>query len=302
MKKIIILLIFLINVAYSLDTTSTKYFPLKVGNSWTYRVFTPSPPQYFYVKKTVISTFITNGHLYYTFNDSSHVRIDSLTGNLLNYLTNYGCPWLNNEQLEDSLSAKLNDSCDSHCRDDFFMHCTDTSNQVVFGQNRKHKKFYGGFFEHYETRQYARGIGLIYWESAYPFFIPYRTLLGCVIDGIVYGDTSITEIGKISLEVPLKFSLYQNYPNPFNPVTKIKFDVTVSPFEGGRGDVKLVIYNIQGKEIITLVNQQLTPGTYEADWNASEYPSGVYFYKLEFRQAGSSTGNYSETKRMVLIK
>ncbi len=102
-------------------------------------------------------------------------------------------------------------------------------------------------------------------------------------------------IKKINSNTPEKYSLYQNYPNPFNPVTKIKFDVTVSPFEGGRGDVKLVIYNIQGKEIITLVNQQLHPGTYEVDWNASEYPSGVYFYTLE-------SGDYSESKRMVLLK
>ena len=59
--------------------------------------------------------------------------------------------------------------------------------------------------------------------------------------------------------------------------------------------MKLVIYNIQGKEITALVNQQLQPGTYEVDWNASEYPSGVYLYKL-------TVGDFSETKRMVLLK
>jgi hypothetical protein len=64
----------------------------------------------------------------------------------------------------------------------------------------------------------------------------------------------------------------------------------------GRGVlVRLVIYDILGREIATLVNQQLKPGTYEVEWDASNYPSGVYFYKL-------LTSEFIETKKMVLIK
>jgi hypothetical protein len=111
--------------------------------------------------------------------------------------------------------------------------------------------------------------------------------------------TQCNEVKKISSDLPTNFSLYQNYPNPFNPSTKISFSIPLSrgvDGAAGRGVfIKLVIYNIQGKEITALVNQQLGAGTYEADWNASEYPSGVYFYKLE-------SGDYSETKRMVLLK
>ena len=101
-------------------------------------------------------------------------------------------------------------------------------------------------------------------------------------------------IEPISSEIPNQFSLSQNYPNPFNPSTKIKFDL---PAVGQRHafDVRLIIYDVLGREIATLVNEELNPGMYEVTWDASSYPSGVYFYKLV-------TQDFSETKKMVLIK
>lgn len=96
-------------------------------------------------------------------------------------------------------------------------------------------------------------------------------------------------INVISAEVPFKFSLSQNYPNPFNPSTKIRFNVP-------RSDViKLVVYDYLGREVSTPVNQQLNPGTYEVDFDGSSLTTGIYFYKI-------STGNYKETKKMVLLK
>ena len=102
-------------------------------------------------------------------------------------------------------------------------------------------------------------------------------------------------INKIENEVPQDYLLFQNYPNPFNPLTKIRFEIPNSPFERGKGDVKLVIYDALGREVFVLVNEQLKPGTYEVEWDALDYPSGVYFYKL-------ATGEFTETKKMVLIK
>ncbi len=96
-------------------------------------------------------------------------------------------------------------------------------------------------------------------------------------------------ITQTSTEIPASFSLSQNYPNPFNPMTKIKFQMSNESF------ANLIIYDVLGNEVATLVNQQLQPGTYEVEWNASAYPSGVYFYRLE-------TESFVETKRMVLIK
>ncbi len=101
-------------------------------------------------------------------------------------------------------------------------------------------------------------------------------------------------IKKIGKELPHNFSLSQNYPNPFNPTTKIKFNLP-HPSEGGAQAVKIVVFDLLGREVATLVNEQLKPGTYEVEWNGSNFASGVYFYKL-------TTESFSNTKRMVLIK
>jgi len=96
-------------------------------------------------------------------------------------------------------------------------------------------------------------------------------------------------IHNISNEVPDRFSLYQNYPNPFNPVTNIRFDIQKNSF------VKLKVFDLLGKEIISLVNENKTAGSYVVDFNATELTSGVYFYRLE-------TESYTETRRMVILK
>ncbi len=98
-----------------------------------------------------------------------------------------------------------------------------------------------------------------------------------------------TGIIIIGSEVPAGFSLSQNYPNPFNPATNVEFSIPKSGF------VNLTIYDAMGREVETLVNGDLKPGTYKADWDAANYPSGVYFYRL-------NAGSFTETKRMVLIK
>jgi hypothetical protein len=109
-------------------------------------------------------------------------------------------------------------------------------------------------------------------------------------------DTFVIGIKKLSENVPGDYHLYQNYPNPFNPVTKIKFQTPPQPSPKERGSVvKLIVYDVLGREVAVLVNEQLSPGSYEASWDGTNYPSGVYFYKLV-------TGGFTETKRMVLIK
>jgi len=96
-------------------------------------------------------------------------------------------------------------------------------------------------------------------------------------------------ITPISNEIPGEYSLFQNYPNPFNPVTRIRYSIPVS------SEVKLSIYDINGKTISTPVNEYQNTGTYEISFDASYLASGVYFYKIE-------TDNFIETRKMVLIK
>lgn len=96
-------------------------------------------------------------------------------------------------------------------------------------------------------------------------------------------------VEQYSTEIPSKYRLEQNYPNPFNPATKIRFSVPKN------SQVKVSVYDITGKIVEVLVNKTLNAGKYEADWNASKYTSGVYFYKLE-------SGSFTETRKMILVK
>ena len=96
---------------------------------------------------------------------------------------------------------------------------------------------------------------------------------------------------------PENYILSQNYPNPFNPVTKIKFTVaSTSPYPLQRGTpVTKKVYDLLGKVVTTLVNEELKAGMYQVRFDADDLPSGVYFYKLE-------TSNIKETKKMLILK
>jgi hypothetical protein len=94
---------------------------------------------------------------------------------------------------------------------------------------------------------------------------------------------------QISSEIPSEFKLHDNFPNPFNPSTTIKYDIPKSSF------VKLAVYDITGKEVALLVNNNLQAGKYEVKWNGANQSSGVYFVRIE-------AGSFSRNVRMVLVK
>ncbi len=102
------------------------------------------------------------------------------------------------------------------------------------------------------------------------------------------GLSSITQIGT---ELPTDYILYQNYPNPFNPTTKIRFSV-----KGNNVNVKITIYDISGKLISEIINQNFSSGTYETDFNSNNLTSGVYFYTLNIND------KTIDTKKMLMIK
>ncbi len=96
-------------------------------------------------------------------------------------------------------------------------------------------------------------------------------------------------LNNINTAIPQAINLHQNYPNPFNPATKIGFELPKSSI------AKLTVYDLTGKEIKTLVNENLHAGVYEYEWTGISLPSGVYFYKLE-------ADNFTQTRKMMLIK
>jgi len=118
---------------------------------------------------------------------------------------------------------------------------------------------------------------------------------------IVKTITGATKIKPISNIIPESFKLYQNYPNPFNPSTTIRFLLPTSSF------IKLTVYNNLGKEIATLVNEELNAGSYGVIWpasvgTASNYPSGVYFYRIAIHSDKLFTKDFVDVKKMLLIK
>jgi len=107
--------------------------------------------------------------------------------------------------------------------------------------------------------------------------------------------TSSVGINISGTEIPSAYSLSQNYPNPFNPTTKIRFAIPKASVGQTFLFVTLKVYDIMGKEISTLVNEQLAPGTYETTFDGSALSTGTYFYKL-------TTGDFSATKKLTLLK
>jgi hypothetical protein len=90
-------------------------------------------------------------------------------------------------------------------------------------------------------------------------------------------------------EIPRDYSLSQNYPNPFNPTTSIKFQLPKD------GDVKLIVSDLLGREAAILENGFKKAGSYEISFNASDLPSGIYFYRL-------TAGDFESTRKMILLK
>ncbi|MBI3195177.1 MAG: T9SS type A sorting domain-containing protein [Ignavibacteriae bacterium] len=116
--------------------------------------------------------------------------------------------------------------------------------------------------------------------------------------GWAVGDSGIilktTSGGVLSVEqrddlIPSQFTLSDNYPNPFNPTTKISFSIPAMSF------VSIKIFDVLGKEVATIVNEELSAGNYTQEWNAQGIESGVYFYQIQ-------AGTYVETKKLILLR
>jgi thermitase len=105
----------------------------------------------------------------------------------------------------------------------------------------------------------------------------------------------VNGIQQISSEIPKKFSLEQNYPNPFNPVTNIRFGIAV------KSHVRLSVSNSLGQVVNILADKELDAGTYNYDWDATNYSSGVYYYTIEMVTSGSEV-TFRDTKKMILVK
>lgn len=131
---------------------------------------------------------------------------------------------------------------------------------------------------------------IAYGENIYLFggYSADRVLVDKVYKFIPEQTTDINNRDDEISVLPNDF-LFQNYPNPFNPITNIEFNLENS------SNVKVIIYDILGREVDVLINERLSSGPHKIEWNGSESSSGIYLYKL-------ITNNYSTSKKMILIK
>ena len=168
----------------------------------------------------------------------------------------------------------------------FYHYVKDTGTSNIFG-----KKVEVKYIETTDSSLYGSGE---WWTKEFGI-IKYNTeglnayLIGCVINGIAYGDTTTVNVAENIENLSNYFYLSQNYPNPFNPNTTIQYVISK------RSYVTLKIYDVLGNEIYTIVNEEKSPGEYSVNFNATDLSSGIYFYKLK-------SGNYIAAKKMILLR
>lgn len=137
----------------------------------------------------------------------------------------------------------------------------------------------------YASDWYTKGLGLTEWtiEGGGGY------LVGAVINGIAYGDTTITNIDNEKIDFAIDFKLYKNYPNPFNSTTTIKYNIPKS------SHVSLRIYDLLGREVQELVNEREPAGEYYFNFNARNLSSGIYIYVL-------NVNGYLLSSKLILLK
>jgi hypothetical protein len=297
---LIVILLFTTVDSFSQDTGSVKYLPLQTGNAWYYKTtYSPFPFPPTFHKELIVSDTLIDGKKYFKHLlirnsqiwETQFIRIDSSNGNLLAYSPGNGCGSYADDKIIDSLASSPANQITCLYQNILTRRCISVSAQSVFGFTSDTKEFYhDGLF--IKRIIYAKNFGVIYSCSGEPPPCSgFSNLIGCRIDGVVYGDTLLTEIQTVNSSIPDRFSLSQNYPNPFNPETVIRYSLIENRF------VTLKLYDVKGNEIATLVNEKQNAGNYDYQLSTVNYQlsSGVYFYRLE-------AGDFIETRRMIFLK
>ncbi len=301
MKKLFLILITLISLNSGL-LYSHFNFPLQTGNKFVYHYTYYSywwghagSGGNYKISYRIIKDSTFSGHKYFLMNAYPNysntnvwVRFDTTTKSIYAFDPANTCPFYFKETLIDSLSM-MSGTANSCSNKYLYGVKIDTLYNVIDTT----KTFRVNITNGHKSLNYNSNFGIVGYEY-YKFDGQYGddnfgVMLGCFIDGIKYGDTSLTSIRVVNNFVPQNYLLSQNYPNPFNPSTTIKFDLPKS------SAVRLSVYDITGKEIETLVDEKLNAGSYETKWDGSKYESGVYFCRL-------TAGDYTSTTKMLMIK
>lgn len=288
------------------DENPLDYYPLKIGNKWYYEkielenlndpihnfivtdtlffevlsdTLMPNGIKYFVLSENAlgIGNYIYNGYdgiYYYKKEDSSDVLV-------FNYFAN----------LDEYYSVSINNIS----RVSLF----NTQKDIIFGDSIATLGFNAdGLVSFYIS--FAEGLGPAYYSTSHQEPITYR-LIGYNINDYSFGYSPIVGITKKG-KLPVEFSLSQNYPNPFNPTTTIEYTIpdvaTQNSLPIGRQVAQvtnLIIYDVLGREITTLVNKEQSPGKHQIVFDASNLSSGIYYYSLRIN-------NQIISKKMIVLK
>ena len=273
-----------------LSTYAQEVTPLKLDNVWIYDL-NPSLNRVSITDTNIVIDSIS----YYKVEiehsspywiSEHYVRLKTDGYYAVRLDTSYPAP--NNEKLYWKKNAVIGDTWENPMPTFPLVYTVlDTFIAPVFGGNYavKHLEIDGSLvlFDEYWTEEFGKMS-----RSDYGGLL--ESLQGCVIDGIVYGDTSFTVVSvENELYLARNFNLEQNFPNPFNPSTSIKFAVSSGQF------VTLKVYDILGREVFTLVSEEKPAGKYEVEFDGSGLASGTYLYQFK-------TDCCIETKKMQLVK
>jgi hypothetical protein len=284
-----------------------NYYPLAIGNKWIYNktyAFNPYIEHSIDVTEILGDSIAPNGKYYFHLQDdlgSVLERIDSSDGKVYQYYESSSLN--NNEYVVADLLGEVGDTLESFCiqypNNESFIFITGIDSFYEWGPVKLRKSYQqeilpvtSFYIRKYSfTQDIGRDYDLLGWPVSSSYIL--KELKGCIINGVVYGDTTTVGVEDEENPIATTFKLEQNYPNPFNPSTLISFRLPVT------SNVTLKVYDILGNEIATLVNEEKLTGEYEVEFNATSgsrnLVSGIYFYQIK-------AGSFIQTKKMLMIK
>ncbi len=272
---------------YTGDTPPLDHFPLAIGNSWYIASMYMSTPQSYTLKRVEMDTVLSDGKTYSAIRNYTRPASDTLwTPQNWDYLRLDGSRLYSfpNSLIVD-FDLTVGDSLPNGCiisdyRDSWLGR---SSRILAISPNYDPEDGYD-FWSYVDSM----GYGVLHETSFYNYY-PVYTIVAR-INGVEYGSVSPVAVhDKDFLSPPTRFFLYQNYPNPFNSTTNISFTISSKSF------VSLKVFDLIGREITTIVSEELSAGTYLRLWNAMGMASGIYFYRFQ-------AGSFIQTKKLVLLR
>jgi len=290
MKKRYKYFLFFCFITFWESVQAQNYLPLEIGNRWDFCNYNKDAQQLIHQEKSstvkvLKDTVMPNGKDYYFL--EGH-------GSFIPQFVRTDNSWLyyyeesdSNEYTLLNFNAEVGDSFYNVKMGDWtFLVNRDTLS--IFNQKMIKITFnsYLGS-DNINTVSFSDKLGLLGGANYFYEEVNYSELSGCMVSGLTYG--TLLSITKYSDNVPKNFILYQNYPNPFNPTTIINYSIPKTSF------VSIKVYNVLGKEIQTLVNDQKSAGNYKIEFDGSKLASGIYIYRMQ-------ASDFIGIKKLILLK